>query len=135
MQSSSRGGGVSSSSTTAAGPFTPPDLSSIPHMDEAQQPQLGERGPYIVGSPIDLGDIDNVDSLGFSAARRASSVLRRKRAGGGGSAEHQHIELQQTDLSPNHGEYIFFIFFIFLLLFERWKIISTGFKRNKKESP
>ncbi|XP_058806464.1 probable phospholipid-transporting ATPase IA isoform X3 [Phymastichus coffea] len=104
MQPSSRGIDVAGGAN-GGGPFTPPDLSSIPHMDEPQQPQLGERGPYIVGSPINLGDIDNVDSLGFATAvARTSSTAssRRKRGGGGGGSDQQHIELRETDPSPTN---------------------------------
>ena len=101
-------------------PFTPPDLSSIPHMDEATEQPLGERGGptsssrsneqtdgsglYIVGSPIDLGTIDNVDSINL----RLGSVRL--------SSTPQHIELQETasgDRSPTirfSSEY-FILFF------------------------
>lgn len=56
-------------------PFTPPDLHSIPHMDGSPLPSPRNKtasensqnpGPYIVGSPIDLGEIDNVDNISLS---------------------------------------------------------------------
>ncbi|XP_043476989.1 probable phospholipid-transporting ATPase IA [Leptopilina heterotoma] len=50
-------------------PYTPPDLAAIPHMDGS--PSASPRnnlnnkttGPYIIGSPIDLSEIDNVDNV------------------------------------------------------------------------
>ncbi|XP_014207463.1 probable phospholipid-transporting ATPase IA isoform X3 [Copidosoma floridanum] len=101
-------------------PFTPPDLSSIPHMDEAVQ-QLGDRshhrngeprpsseGPYIVGSPIDLGAVDNVDAIHLRLGpfathkRSASSASFRQRKNKG---DLQHIELTEAaDVrSPTSG--------------------------------
>lgn len=96
-------------------PFTPPDLSSIPHMDGTPlhnsnsnnnnnaSPANGNRandgaqestGPFIIGSPIDLGDIDNVDNIGI---RLASATRDRTR---------EHIELQETGSpdSPLEGK-------------------------------
>ncbi|XP_016843759.1 probable phospholipid-transporting ATPase IA isoform X4 [Nasonia vitripennis] len=120
MQSSSRGSAAGQRQPQSPGPmrpFTPPDLSSIPHMDEASQ-QLGDRshngetttqaaeeqptsGPYIVGSPIDLGAIDNVDSINLRLGplqRRSTKRKNRSAAAG----EQQHIELQESvnDQSP-----------------------------------
>lgn len=121
MQSSSRGSaagrqapgpGQQPQSPGPMRPFTPPDLSSIPHMDEASQ-QLGDRshngetttqieqptsGPYIVGSPIDLGAIDNVDSINL----RLGPLQRRSTKRKNRTAEQQHIELQESinDQSP-----------------------------------
>ncbi|XP_014226342.2 probable phospholipid-transporting ATPase IA isoform X2 [Trichogramma pretiosum] len=108
----SGGGSGNNDSLPPLRPFTPSDLSSIPHMDEATLQPLGERGgpsalredgggggggggagtgdtaqdggPYILGSPIDLGAIDNVDSINLRL----------------GSARQQHIELQETARSP-----------------------------------
>ncbi|EFN78881.1 hypothetical protein EAI_02289 [Harpegnathos saltator] len=109
-------------------PFTPPDLSSIPHMDGtplhnsndsngnnnnnnnnnnnahnsgaspasnrandgAQEP----TGPFIIGSPIDLGDIDNVDNIGL---RLDPAVRGRRRT-------REHIELRETDLPESTSE-------------------------------
>ena len=87
-------------------------------MDEASQQPLGERsahssddkplkqaaeqeapGPYIVGSPIDLGAIDNVDSVNLRlgpGTKRASASARRKARAAGGGGEQQHIELQEA---------------------------------------
>ncbi|XP_014298491.1 probable phospholipid-transporting ATPase IA isoform X3 [Microplitis demolitor] len=85
-------------------PFTPSDLSSIPHMDGSPTPtsiQLNnlssstvnnstdptlDPGPYIVGSPIDLGNIDNVDNIGL----QVGSIRR------GRGRTREHIELQET---------------------------------------
>ncbi|XP_066589632.1 probable phospholipid-transporting ATPase IA isoform X4 [Prorops nasuta] len=88
-------------------PFTPPDLSSIPHMDDsptAEQTaescnaqevvESTESGPYIVGSPIDLGDIDNVDNIGI----RLDNLAR------GRSRTREHIELQETDPSDINSQ-------------------------------
>ena len=79
-------------------PFTPPDLSSIPHMDGTpssasprnkitndERPQ--DCGPYIVGSPIDLSEIDNVDSISL----RLDSVQNLKQK------NRENIELQETE--------------------------------------
>lgn len=94
-------------------PFTPPDLSTIPHMDESSV-QLGDRshnsedlaqlppvgfedaapGPYIVGSPIDLGGIDNVDSINLRLGPLHKRSTRRKHRAPG---EPQHIELRESD--------------------------------------
>ncbi|XP_025986709.2 probable phospholipid-transporting ATPase IA isoform X9 [Solenopsis invicta] len=102
-------------------PFTPPDLSSIPHMDDTplhngsgnnnlgggntanRANDGGEEettGPYIVGSPIDLGDIDNVDNIGLRLDPITRSSRRRMR---------EHIELQETgspdsDVGPVRAE-------------------------------
>ncbi|XP_071561115.1 probable phospholipid-transporting ATPase IA isoform X5 [Temnothorax nylanderi] len=108
-------------------PFTPPDLSSIPHMDGTplhngsgnnnggngnsgnaspavnranDGAQQESTGPFIVGSPIDLGDIDNVDNIGFRLDPVRRSSRRRAR---------EHIELQETgspdsDVGPIRAE-------------------------------
>lgn len=105
MQSSSRGNPQDGSSPGPTRAFAPPDLASIPHMDDTsltsnenqndvQQnaPTTSsdqEPGPYIVGSPIDLGQIDNVDSIGFHM--RSSSVRRSR------FKNREHIELQEAD--------------------------------------
>lgn len=98
-------------------PFTPPDLNTIPHMDESSV-QLGDRshnyedqpptsaaseeavpGPYIVGSPIDLGGIDNVDSINLRLGPLHKRSSRRKHRAPG---EPQHIELRENDdLTPS----------------------------------
>ncbi|XP_023288941.1 probable phospholipid-transporting ATPase IA isoform X3 [Orussus abietinus] len=94
-------------------PFMPADLSSIPHMDGtplqgsghdttdgakggSQEPGPGpgsgpssDSGPYIVGSPIDLGGIDNVDNIGFHL-----QPLQRLRG-----RNREHIELRETEPS------------------------------------
>jgi hypothetical protein len=46
-------------------------------------------GPFIIGSPIDLGDIDNVDNIGI----RLDPVVRS-----GSRCAREHIELQETGL-------------------------------------
>ncbi|XP_029161025.1 phospholipid-transporting ATPase IA isoform X2 [Nylanderia fulva] len=96
-------------------PFTPPDLSSIPHMDGTplhnttdnnngneddvrnaspasnranDDAQQDPSGPFIVGSPIDLGDIDNVDNIGLRLDPVTRSSSRRR--------TREHIELQET---------------------------------------
>ncbi|KYM79721.1 hypothetical protein ALC53_09833 [Atta colombica] len=97
-------------------PFTPPDLSSIPHMDDTSLhngssnnndnaspavnranngAQQESTGPFIIGSPIDLGDIDNVDNIGLrlDPITRGSSKRRTR----------EHIELQETG-SPDSGK-------------------------------
>ncbi|XP_076548667.1 ATPase phospholipid transporting 8A1 isoform X5 [Osmia lignaria lignaria] len=92
-------------------PFTPPDLSSIPHMDGTPPQNSGVRnsfspasgrandgsqeqtGPYIIGSPIDLGDIDNVDNIGLRIDPLASG--RRTR---------EHIELQEAGGTETNSE-------------------------------
>ncbi|XP_076276279.1 ATPase phospholipid transporting 8A1 isoform X1 [Lasioglossum baleicum] len=87
-------------------PFTPPDLSSIPHMDgtplhgsgvrsnsssvsgrAAESGAQEQTGPYIIGSPINLGSIDNVDNIGLHLDRLPS---RRR------STRREHIELQEA---------------------------------------
>lgn len=45
-------------------------------------------GPFIFGSPIDLGDIDNVDNIGLRLDPVTRSSSRRRRR--------EHIELQET---------------------------------------
>lgn len=91
-------------------PFTPPDLSSIPHMDGTPPQGSGVRsnssfnsgrandgtqeqstGPYIIGSPIDLGNIDNVDNIGLRIANPLASESRRTC---------EHIELQEAAALP-----------------------------------
>jgi len=52
-------------------------------------------GPFIIGSPIDLGDIDNVDNIGI----RLDPAVRSRRA-------REHIELQETSLPECNGELI-----------------------------
>ncbi|XP_043269148.1 probable phospholipid-transporting ATPase IA isoform X4 [Venturia canescens] len=113
MQSSSRGNPPVPRLPPSPGtlrPYTPPDLSSIPHMDGTplpnQTPHNGTSngtsensqgdvtGPYIVGSPIDLGNIDNVDTIGGTLG---SIRDRRKR-------NREHIELQETTESNSDHE-------------------------------
>ncbi|XP_043668540.1 probable phospholipid-transporting ATPase IA isoform X2 [Vespula pensylvanica] len=106
-------------------PYTPPDLSSIPHMDgtpsynssdlihnngslssptasnntrtdETSKDNQPNVGPYIVGSPIDLGNIDNVDNIGL----RLDPVLRRNVRG----RTREHIELQEAPASELNSE-------------------------------
>ncbi|KAJ8667377.1 hypothetical protein QAD02_009039 [Eretmocerus hayati] len=129
-------------------PFTPPDLSSIPHMDEATILQLGERslhsgtdderpnisttaatvdsnpttaaGPYILGSKIDLGDIDNVDSIrlrlggpgnrGSIGSRRSSTSRRVQRLS-------QHFELHDQSPGSEMPGKLFLLSFCECLLF------------------
>lgn len=85
-------------------PFTPPDLSSIPHMDGTPPQSSGVRnssssvsgrandgtqeqsGPYIIGSPIDLSNIDNVDNIGLRIDPLPSGRRRTR----------EHIELQEA---------------------------------------
>nr|XP_012138292.1 PREDICTED: probable phospholipid-transporting ATPase IA isoform X4 [Megachile rotundata] len=91
-------------------PFTPPDLSSIPHMDgtpsqnsvrnnfspapvRANDGHHEQTGPYIIGSPIDLGSIDNVDNIGLRIDPLASG--RRNR---------EHIELQEAAIGETTSE-------------------------------
>lgn len=96
-------------------PYTPSDLSSIPHMDDiphndsnssnthnnaspaSNRANDGARettGPFIVGSPIDLGDIDNVDNIGL---RFDSLACNRGRT-------REHIELQEAASPTRDGE-------------------------------
>ncbi|XP_011630665.1 probable phospholipid-transporting ATPase IA isoform X1 [Pogonomyrmex barbatus] len=108
-------------------PFIPPDLSSIPHMDGTplhnssdnndsnargnaspatnranDGTQQETTGPFIVGSPINLRDIDNVDNvlrLRLDSVTRSSSRRRTQ----------EHIELQETgspesDVGPVRAE-------------------------------
>lgn len=93
-------------------PFTPPDLSSIPHMDDTPPQGSGIRsnssstsgrgndgrqeqsGPYIIGSPIDLGGIDNVDNIG----------LRINPLSSGRGRTREHIELQEAGLAESSSE-------------------------------
>ncbi|XP_015187867.1 PREDICTED: probable phospholipid-transporting ATPase IA isoform X3 [Polistes dominula] len=110
-------------------PYTPPDLSSIPHMDgtsphnssnlirnnpslsspttsnntrisdeapKDNQPNQSAAGPYIIGSPIDLGNIDNVDNIGL----RLDPLLRHS----GKGKTREHIELQETPASELNSE-------------------------------
>ncbi|XP_011055013.1 PREDICTED: probable phospholipid-transporting ATPase IA isoform X3 [Acromyrmex echinatior] len=103
-------------------PFTPPDLSSIPHMDDTSLhndssnnndnaspaanrandgAQQEPTGPFIIGSPIDLRDIDNVDNIGL----RLDPVIR----GSSRRRTREHIELQETgspdsDVGPIRAE-------------------------------
>ncbi|XP_076676123.1 ATPase phospholipid transporting 8A1 isoform X6 [Andrena cerasifolii] len=95
-------------------PFTPLDLSSIPHMDGTPPDGSGVRsspssasgrandgaqeqpaGPYIIGSPIDLGGIDNVDNIGLRIADSLPGRRRRTR---------EHIELQEAGLPVSTSE-------------------------------
>lgn len=46
-------------------------------------------GPYIVGSQIDLGTIDNVDSIGH----QVGSIINRRRR------TREHIELQESEIT------------------------------------
>ncbi|KAK9305516.1 hypothetical protein QLX08_003517 [Tetragonisca angustula] len=93
-------------------PFTPPDLSSIPHMDGTPPQSSGGRnssssvsgrandgvpeqsGPYIIGSPIDLGNIDNVDNIGL----RIDPLPSGRRRG------REHIELQEAGVHETTSE-------------------------------
>lgn len=101
MHPSPRGHPRVPSPDTPLRPFTPPDLSSIPHMDgtptsnqtnnyngtpNGTTDNAQETGPYIVGSPIDLGDIDNVDNIGLHIGPSLRSIRRTR----------EHIELQET---------------------------------------
>lgn len=61
--------------------------------DGAQQ---DSTGPFIIGSPIDLGDIDNVDNIGF----RLDPVMR----GSSRRRTREHIELQETGSPDSDGE-------------------------------
>ncbi|XP_051154050.1 probable phospholipid-transporting ATPase IA isoform X2 [Leptopilina boulardi] len=69
MQPSSKGNPRVPLNQITTTPYTPSDLSTIPHMDGS--PSSSPRnnlnnsnpGPYIVGSPIDLSVIDNVDNV------------------------------------------------------------------------
>lgn len=121
-------------------PYTPPDLSSIPHMDgtpshngsdlirkngslsspttsnntrvtdETSKDNQPNVGPYIVGSPIDLGNIDNVDNIGL----RLDPVLRRSARG----RTREHIELQEASPSSElNSEGTLFILHYFFGLF------------------
>ncbi|XP_046487089.1 probable phospholipid-transporting ATPase IA isoform X4 [Neodiprion pinetum] len=85
-------------------PFTPPDLSSIPNMDGTPHQPLstnnaldsndnnGLPGPYIVGSPIDLGQIDNVDNIGSHLQDFAPPWCGKR-------TNDDHIELRETGTS------------------------------------
>lgn len=93
-------------------PFTPPDLSSIPHMDSTPPQNSGVRnssssitgrtndgiqeqsGPYIIGSPIDLGNIDNVDNIGLHIDSLATGHRRTR----------EHIELQEAGAHETSSE-------------------------------
>ncbi|KMQ92158.1 putative phospholipid-transporting atpase ia-like isoform 1 protein [Lasius niger] len=105
-------------------PFTPPDLSSIPHMDGTplhstisnngiddndirnnvspasnranDGSQQEPTGPFIIGSPIDLGDIDNVDNIGLRLDPVTRSSSRRR--------TREHIELQETGSPESTSE-------------------------------
>jgi hypothetical protein len=61
------------------------------HIGEGlSQRQNAGSGPYIVGSPIDLGAIDNVDSrIKLSLERLHKTSTKTKN-------QQQHIELQET---------------------------------------
>jgi len=61
--------------------------------DGAQQESTG---PFIIGSPIDLGDIDNVDNIGLrlDPITRGSSKRRTR----------EHIELQETGSPDSDGK-------------------------------
>lgn len=61
--------------------------------DDAPQEHTG---PFIIGSPIDLGAIDNVDNIGIRLEPFAR-VSSRRRA-------REHIELQETGLPESDGE-------------------------------
>ncbi|KAK0088436.1 hypothetical protein PV326_004828 [Microctonus aethiopoides] len=114
MQPSSRGN-PRAPSPGPLRPFTPPDLSSIPHMDDS--PTLNQstnnqntadnnneddtNGPYIVGSPIDLGNIDNVDNISL----RVGPFRRGRRR------TREHIELRETTTPENENPGLYFIFY------------------------
>lgn len=85
-------------------PFTPPDLSSIPNMDGTPLQLMGTSGasnsnnnglpgPYIVGSPIDLGQIDNVDNMGSHMQDFVPTWC--------GKRMDDHIELKETGAPPS----------------------------------
>lgn len=80
-------------------PYTPPNLSSIPNMDGTPSQPVGasnvsgsnnpdSSGPYIIGSPIDLGEIDNVDNIG--------SRMQDFTPAWAGKRINDHIELKET---------------------------------------
>ncbi|XP_076475628.1 ATPase phospholipid transporting 8A1 isoform X5 [Bombus vancouverensis nearcticus] len=95
-------------------PFTPPDLSSIPHMDGTPPQNSGVRnssssvsgqtndgaqqqsGPYIIGSPIDLGNIDNVDNIGLRIDSLTTGIESRR--------TREHIELQEAGVHERSSE-------------------------------
>lgn len=60
--------------------------------DGAQQETTG---PFIIGSPIDLGDIDNVDNIGLRLDPVTRNSRRRAR---------EHIELQETGSPESTSE-------------------------------
>ncbi|XP_011498077.1 PREDICTED: probable phospholipid-transporting ATPase IA [Ceratosolen solmsi marchali] len=68
--------------------------------EELSQRQEAELGPYIIGSPINLGNIDNVDSrikLRLGSLRRASTRSKNQQ---------QHIELQEMMINRLSSENI-----------------------------
>ncbi|XP_043604828.1 probable phospholipid-transporting ATPase IA isoform X2 [Bombus pyrosoma] len=95
-------------------PFTPPDLSSIPHMDGTPPQSSGVRnssssvsgqtndgaqeqsGPYIIGSPIDLGNIDNVDNIGLRIDSLTTGIGSRR--------TREHIELREAGVHETNSE-------------------------------
>ncbi|XP_071863932.1 ATPase phospholipid transporting 8A1 isoform X3 [Bombus fervidus] len=95
-------------------PFTPPDLSSIPHMDGTLPQSSGVRnssssvsgqtndgaqeqsGPYIIGSPIDLGNIDNVDNIGLRIDSLTTGIGSRR--------TREHIELREAGVHETSSE-------------------------------
>jgi len=54
-------------------------------------------GPFIIGSPINLGDIDNVDNIGLRLSNPISRGSSRRRT-------REHIELQETGSPDFDGE-------------------------------
>lgn len=116
-------------SPVALRPFTPPDLSSIPHMDGTPTPNHSnnhnatsngtadsqDTGPYIVGSPIDLGNIDNVDNIGI----RIGSITRGRRR-----RTREHIELQESETpeseAPGLFDYLCVMFFFNTKTHNHW---------------
>jgi len=61
--------------------------------DGAQQEPTG---PFIIGSPIDLGDLANVDNIGLRLDPDTRGSSRRRRR--------EHIELQATGSPNSDGE-------------------------------
>lgn len=53
-----------------------------------------QTGPYIIGSPIDLGNIDNVDNIGL----RINPLPSRRRR------TREHIELREARVPESSSE-------------------------------
>ncbi|XP_034952573.1 probable phospholipid-transporting ATPase IA isoform X2 [Chelonus insularis] len=114
MQTSSRG----NTRVSNSGPFTPPDLSSIPHMDGTVTPNQtnsinsitsedvpvtadgvvdSDSGPYIVGSPIDLSNIDNVDNISLRIGSIRGIIRGGGKEGKRRRRTREHIELEESN--------------------------------------